>query len=342
MATSVNRRIGLRHEEILFSISGEIFYLVLHTALFHLPIGRLDETELVDAGKRAHRANQPDVWPFRSLDRTNAPVMRRMNVAHFESRTLPAETSRSKRRQTAFVRQFRQRICLIHELRELRTPKEISDDCAERFWINQLLRGHPIYVDVEKGHALFDQTLSARQTDAALVRQQFAHGADTSTAEVIDVIKRAFPATQIDQIFDRRDKVFVGQNTFRGIDIDPKFLIDLVPADTAKIVFLRVEKESFEQSTGISDCWGITWSKTAVDIFERLFLIVRWVFSQRLHDCVVIRDVDNFHLGDLERYDLANGCQSERFESSRDRHFAVPDFCSQDLRGQLLFIEFIA
>ena len=182
MATSVNRRIGLRHEEILFSIRGEIFYLVLHTALFHLPIGRLDETELVDAGKRAHRANQPDVWPFRGFDRTNAPVMRRMNVAHFESRTLPAETSRSKRRQTAFVRQFRQRICLIHELRELRTPKEISDDCAERFWINQLLRGHPIYVDVEKGHALFDQTLRARQTDAALVRQQFANGADTPTA----------------------------------------------------------------------------------------------------------------------------------------------------------------
>src|SRR5436190_17926798 len=143
---------------------------------------------------------------------------------------------------------------------------------------------------------------------------------------MIDIIKRPFPATQIDQIFDRRDKVFVGQNTFRGIDIDLKLLIDLVPPDAAKIVFLWVEKESFEQSTGISDCWGIARSKTAVDIFERLFLIVRWVFSQRLLDCVVIRDVDNFHLGDLERYDLANGRQSERFESSCDRHFAVPDF----------------
>ena len=36
----------------------------------------------------------------------------------------------SKRRQTTLVRQFRERIRLVHELGELRTTKEIANDRA--------------------------------------------------------------------------------------------------------------------------------------------------------------------------------------------------------------------
>jgi len=103
MSAPVNRRIGLRNEKILFAISSKIFDLIHHATLFHFPIRRLDETKLVDARESAHRANQADVWPFWCLDGTNAPVMRRMNVAHLEPGTLPAETTRPKGRQTALV-----------------------------------------------------------------------------------------------------------------------------------------------------------------------------------------------------------------------------------------------
>ena len=104
MSASVNSRIGLRNEKILFAISGKIFDLIRHAALFHFTIGRFDKAELIDARKRAHRANQADVWTFRRFNRTNAPVMGWMNVAHLESGTLPAETTRPKSRQTALVR----------------------------------------------------------------------------------------------------------------------------------------------------------------------------------------------------------------------------------------------
>ena len=63
---------------------------------------------------------------------------------------------------------------------------------------------------------------------------------------MVNVIKRAFAPPQIDQILDRRDKVFVGQDALGRIDINPELLIDLVAADSAKIVFLRIEKESLE------------------------------------------------------------------------------------------------
>ena len=72
-----------------------------------------------------------------------------MNVAHFESSPFPTKTSRTESRQTPFVRQFCERIRLIHELRKLRTAKEIPDNGAERFWIDELLWCHPIDIDVE-------------------------------------------------------------------------------------------------------------------------------------------------------------------------------------------------
>ena len=169
-----------------------------------------------------------------------------MNVAHFEAGAIAAQTARPESGQTPLVRQFRERIRLIHELRQLRATEEIADDRAERLGIDQLLRRHAVDVDVEQRHALFHETLGASETDAALVGQQFAHGADAAAAKMIDVVERAFATAQIDQILDRGDKIFVGQDALAKIDVDPELLIDLVATDSAKIVFLRIEKESLQ------------------------------------------------------------------------------------------------
>ena len=119
MSASVNWCIGLCHKEIFLAICGKVFDLVDHPAFFHLAIRRLDETKLIDASKCTHRADQTDIWPFRCLDRTNAAVMRWMDIAHLKSGTFPAETSRPESRQAPLVCQFGKRIGLIHELRKL-------------------------------------------------------------------------------------------------------------------------------------------------------------------------------------------------------------------------------
>ena len=124
------------------------------------------------------------------------------------------------------MRQLRERIRLIHELRELRAAEEIADDRAERFRIDQLLRRHAVDVDVEQRHALFHETLRAGETDAALIGEQFANGADAAAAEMIDVIERAFAAAQIDQILDRGDEILVGQNALAEIDVDSELLVE--------------------------------------------------------------------------------------------------------------------
>ena len=84
---------------------------------FDLAIRRFEKAEFVDARKRRERRDQADVRAFRRFNRTNAAVVRRMHVADFKARAVAAQAARPERRQAALVRQFRQRIDLIHELR---------------------------------------------------------------------------------------------------------------------------------------------------------------------------------------------------------------------------------
>src|SRR5256885_6256880 len=97
--------------------------------------------------------------------------MRRMHVAHFEAGAITRETAWSEGGQAALVRQFGERIRLIHELRKLRAAEEIANHGAERFWIDEFLRRHAVDIDVEQSHALFHQSFRAGETNATLIRE---------------------------------------------------------------------------------------------------------------------------------------------------------------------------
>ncbi len=55
-----------------------------------------------------------------------------------------------------------------------------------------------------------------------------------------------------------------------------------------------------------------------------------------------MRNIDHFHLVNLECHDLADCRQSERFESARHRCLAVADFRGKHFGGQLLFVKLVA
>src|SRR6266704_3553134 len=116
MALVVNGRVGLGNDEGLLAIGSEVIDVRGDFASLDLAIRRLQKTEVVDAGKCCQRCNQTDVWALRRFDRTNAAIMGRVNVADFESSAVPGKPARPKSRQTPLVRQFRQRIDLVHEL----------------------------------------------------------------------------------------------------------------------------------------------------------------------------------------------------------------------------------
>ena len=135
---------------------------------------------------------------------------------------------------------------------------------------------------IEQRHALFHQALGAGQTDAALVGEQFADRADAAAAEMIDVVQRAFAAAQIDQILDRGDEIFVGQDALVEIDLDAELLVDLVTADAAEIVTLRIEEQPLDQRARVRGRRRIARTQPAIDILERLFLVVAGSFFSTL------------------------------------------------------------
>ncbi len=112
-------------------------------SVFHLAVRRLDEAELVDARVARQRRDQSDVRTFRRLNRADAPVVRRVDVAHFESGALTRQTARPERRETPLVRDLGERVRLVHELAELRRPEELANRGHDRLRVDQVVRHRP-------------------------------------------------------------------------------------------------------------------------------------------------------------------------------------------------------
>ena len=169
--------------------------------------GALDEAVLVDARVARERRDEADVRTFRRLDRADAAVVRRVNVADFESGALAGETARSEGRQTPLVRDLGERVRLVHELRELRRAEELLDRRDDRLGVDQVVRHRRVDVLVDR-HLLLDGALHAHEADAELVLEQLADRAHAAVAEVVDVVDAADVLAQAQQVVDDDEEVF--------------------------------------------------------------------------------------------------------------------------------------
>ena len=212
-AVVVELGVGLGDVVLRLFHGREIDDLVGHLAVDDLAVRALDEAVLVDAGEGRQRVDQTDVRAFRRFDRADAAVVGRMHVAHFEAGALAGQTTRSKRRKTALVGDFRQRVDLVHELRQLRGAEELAHGGGRRLGVDQVLRHHG--VDFDRRHALLDGALHAQQTEAILVLHQLADRTHTAVAEVVDVVDFAPAVAQLDQHLDDGEDVFLAQRRAR-------------------------------------------------------------------------------------------------------------------------------
>ena len=178
-----------------------------HHALHHLAVRALDEAVLVDARKAGKRRNQPDVGTFRRFDRADAAVVRGVHVADFESGALAAQTARSQGRKTPLVRDLRERVGLVHELRKLAGAEELADGRHHRLGVHQVVRHGRRHFLVHR-HLFLDGALHAHQADAELVFEQFAHRAHAAVAQVVDIVHRADALAQLQQVLDGGAEVF--------------------------------------------------------------------------------------------------------------------------------------
>src|SRR5207244_1091425 len=74
-----------------------------HAAIDHTAVRRFDKAELVDTSKARKRRYKANVRAFRRLDRADAAVVRRVNVANLKAGPFTRKSARPEGRQASFV-----------------------------------------------------------------------------------------------------------------------------------------------------------------------------------------------------------------------------------------------
>ncbi len=263
--------VRLRDLRLLLLRGVEVDDLVGDLAALHDAVRRRDEAVLGDLRVGRERADQADVRSLRRLDRAHAAVVRRVDVAHLDRRALARQAAGAERRQAATVREARERVRLVHELRQLRGAEELLQRGDDRADVDDRLRRDRVRVLGRE--ALAHDALHAVEPDPEGLLDQLADGAQPAVAEVlvlvevvgdrltrvadglgrvvldldVGVLRHPEDARQRDELLDERDDVVVRQRARLEVDVEAQARVQLVAADAREVVALRVEEQLVQQ-----------------------------------------------------------------------------------------------
>src|SRR5581483_5575474 len=195
----------------------------------------------------------------------------------FESGALTRQAARPQGRQAPLVRDLRERVRLVHELRQLARPEELADRRHHRLGVDQVVRHGRRHLLVD-AHLFLDGAFHAYQADAELVLQQLANGAHAAVAQVIDIVDGADGLTQLQQIADGRVKIVGLQRAVlevRAVLAIEQLDVELQPAHAREIVLPRIEEHAVEERGRGVERRRIAGTQLAVDLDQR--------FLRRLH-----------------------------------------------------------
>ena len=281
-AVLVERRVGLRDRVAVLVLGGEVLDLLGDLAVLDLPVRRLDEAELVHDAVGAQRRDEADVRAFRRLDRAETAVVRVVHVADLEAGALTGQTTRPERGHPTLVRQLRERVGLVHELRQLVRPEEGVDHRRDGPRVDEVLGRE--FVRVAEVHPLLDRPRHAGEAERELALELLADGPHAAVAEVVDVVDVRLAVLQLDQLGDDRDDVLLGQRHRVVLTGQPEPLVHAVPADGAEVVALVGEEEAVEERTGGVHIGRLGAAERLVEVLERLVRRVRRVLLDRVEE----------------------------------------------------------
>ena len=245
VAGFVHRRVGLRHHVLAFLDGRQVVDLVGQLAVFNLAVRRLEEAVVVQLCVQCQRVDQTNVRTFRRFDRTHAAIVGRVHVTDFKARALARQAARAQCRNTTLVRDFRQRVGLVHELRQLRRTEELANRRRNRLRVDQVVR-HQVF-RLSLAQTFLHGAFNTRQPGTELVFCQFADAAHTAIAEVVDIVDFALAVTQVHQQLDRVEDVLVGQHHRAGTARAVQAAVDLHAANTRQVVRVFAIEQTLEQ-----------------------------------------------------------------------------------------------
>ena len=321
VAVLVELLVGLGDDVLGIAVCGHVLDFVGDVAVDDLTVRGLDETERVDASEGCQRADQTDVRAFRRFDRAHTAEVGRVHVSHFHGGAVAGQAAGAQSGQTTLVGHASQRVVLIHELGQLGGSEELLDGGVHRTDVDQGLRGDGL--GILGGHTFADHTLHTAQTGAQLVLDQLADLADTTVAEVVDIVdvhaqvnvlavalarELGLARMQGDQVLDGGDDVLAGQAAVVDVLFQTKLAVDLVTADAGQIVTLGVEVEGVQQVLAGFRSRGVGRTDLAVQVGQGLVLGLHGLLGESVHDQrVVLEGVGNFILGHADGHEEHDG-----------------------------------
>ena len=118
--------------------------------------------------------------------------MRDVHVADLEAGPLAVQAARPEGREPPLVRELRQRVGLVDDLRQLAAAEEVLDRRRDALGVDERPRRHVLLV--REAHALLHGAAELEEALAQLVGGQLVDGAQPAIAQVVDVVDVALAA----------------------------------------------------------------------------------------------------------------------------------------------------
>ena len=173
------------------------------------------------------------------------------------------------------MRDFRQRVGLVHELAQLIRSKERVDHRTQCFGVDQInRREHFVVAHI---HALPDGTGHASKPYAKLVGQLLTHRAHTTVGQVVNIVHFRLGVDQLNQVANNGDDVFFGQDLYRIANVQTQFLVQTVTTYVAQVVPLLGEEQFINYATCRLFVRSLCVAQLTVDVLHRLAFGIRLV-----------------------------------------------------------------
>ena len=205
-----------------------------------------------------------------------------MHVAYFEARAFARQAARSKRRNAPLVRDFGERVVLVHELRQLARAEKFLDRRGHGLRVDHVLR-HQAFAFRER-QPLFHRAFDADQTDPELVLRHFADRTHPTVAEVVDVVDGALAVADLDQRTQYVDDVLRVEHARAENFFAAEATVELHATNGRQVVAFRREEQVVEQVLRRFLRRRLAGAHHSVDFDQRFQAVARRVDTQRVGD----------------------------------------------------------
>ena len=164
--------------------------------------------------------------------------MRGVHVAHFEARAFAVEAAGAERADAADVVQLRERVSLVHDLREFAAAEEFLEDGGQRARAGNFARRGHLASAFAGNEAVADGPAPADARFADGQFEQFVNRLEDAVAQVVNVVGTGalLLLAQPDEVADGAENILPAKRQPVEGDAVLELLVDAEASDTAEAV----------------------------------------------------------------------------------------------------------